>query len=102
ETEYEGGRESYQENEDYKGATLLALLDDELNGWVHHVQYILPEGRAKWWHPGENADKEEEEGSSLLTPIDGVAEIQTTKAWGAKISSHLIRQLACASVRSNL
>ncbi|CAF2107848.1 unnamed protein product [Rotaria magnacalcarata] len=57
-----------------KRATLLALLDDELNGWVHHVQYILPEGRAKWWHLGENADKEEEEiepeeGSPLLTPI---------------------------------
>ncbi|CAF4657953.1 unnamed protein product, partial [Rotaria socialis] len=120
ETEDEGARESYQENEDFKGATLSELLDEELNGWVHHVQYILPQGRTKWWNPGENVDKEEEEneeeeemkaeteeiepeqGPPLLTPIGADAEIQTTKAWTAKISSHLIPQYACAFVRSNL
>ncbi|CAF4559701.1 unnamed protein product, partial [Rotaria magnacalcarata] len=32
ETEDEGARESYQENEDFKGATLSELLDEELNG----------------------------------------------------------------------
>jgi radial spoke head protein 4A len=87
---------------------------------VHHVLHILPQGRTKWWNPNENADKEEEEneeeeemkaeteqiqpeqGPPLLTPIGADAEIQHTKAWTTKISSHLIPQYACAYVRSNL
>jgi len=120
EAEDEGGRENYQENEDFKGATLAELIDEEFNGWVHHVQYILPQGRTKWWNPGENADKEEEEnedeeemkaeteeiepeqGPPLLTPIGTDNDIQNTKAWTGKISSYLIPQYACAFVRSNL
>ncbi len=86
---------------------------------MHHVLHILPQGRTKWWNPNENADKEEEEndeeemkgetqefqpeqGPPLLTPIGSDAEIENTKAWTAKISSHLIPQYACAYVRSNL
>jgi len=122
ETEEEGARENYQENEDFKGASLSELIDEELSGWVHHVLHILPQGRTKWWNPNENADKEEEEeneeeeeemkpgkqqyepehGPSLLTPIGADMEIQNTKAWTTKISSHLIPQYACAYVRSNL
>jgi len=120
EAEEEGGRENYQENEDFKGAPLSELIDEELNGWVHHVQYILPQGRTKWWNPSENADKEEEEneeeeemkagteeiepeqGPPLLTPVGTDTDIQNTRAWTAKISSNLIPQYACAFVRSNL
>ena len=120
EAEEEGGRENYQENEDFKGATLSELVDEELNGWIHHVQEILPQGRTKWWNPGENADKEEEENEDeeemkaeteeiepeqakpLLTPIGADNDIQNTKAWTAKVSSNLIPQYACAFVRSNV
>ena len=88
---------------------------------VHYVHHVLPQGRTKWWNPNENANNEEEEnedeeeevkpakpeyerenGPPLLTPIGTDAEIQNTKAWTAKISSHLIPQYACAFVRSNL
>ncbi|CAF3725685.1 unnamed protein product [Rotaria sordida] len=120
ETEEEGGKQNYQENEDFTGAPLSELIDEELNGWVHHVLHILPQGRTKWWNPNENLEKEEEEGDEeeemkaetqgvqpeqgppLLTPIGADAEIQHTKAWTAKISSNLIPQYACAFVRSNL
>ena len=30
----EGGRETYQDNEDFKGTPLSELIDEELNGWV--------------------------------------------------------------------
>ena len=30
----EGGRENYQDNEDFKGTSLSELIDEELNGWV--------------------------------------------------------------------
>ena len=88
---------------------------------MHHVQYLLPQGRTKWWDPSENVEKDEEEteeeddelkaeiediepeqGPPLLTPIGADAEISTTRAWTAKISSNLIPQYACAYVRSNL
>ena len=101
-------------------ATRLVLIICFSVRQVHHFQYILPQGRTKWWNPGENAEKEEEEteeeeemkaeteeiepeqGPPLLTPIGGDAEILSTKAWTAKISSPLIPQYACAFVRSNL
>ncbi|UJR09249.1 hypothetical protein I4U23_013495 [Adineta vaga] len=121
EEEEESARENYQENEDFKGAPLAELVDEELNGWVHHVQYVLPQGRTKWWNPSENAEKEEEDededeeemkaeteeiepeqGPPLLTPIGADAEIESTKAWTPKISSTLIPQYACAFLRSNL
>ncbi|CAF3267805.1 unnamed protein product [Rotaria socialis] len=120
ETEEEGGKQNYQENEDFTGAPLSELVHEDLNGWVHHVLHVLPQGRTKWWNPNDNGDKEEEEaeeeedmkaaapgaqpeqGPPLLTPIGVDAEIQNTKAWTAKISSNLIPQYACAFVRSNL
>ena len=45
---------------------------------------------------------EPEHGPSLLTPVGADVDIQNTKAWTTKISSHLIPQYACAFVRSNL
>ncbi|CAF0810935.1 unnamed protein product [Adineta ricciae] len=120
EEEEEGGRQNYEDNEDFTGAPLSELIDEELNGWVHHVLHILPQGRTKWWNPKEDAEEEEQEeeneeedgkaedriqpeqGPPLLTPIGADAEIHHTKAWTAKISSNLIPQYACAFVRSNL
>jgi radial spoke head protein 4/6 len=89
---------------------------------MHIAQHILPQGRTKWWNPIENADQEEEEdngeddddmkdatllyppesGPALLTLISSDMNIQNTKPWTAKISSHLIPQFACGFVRSNL
>ncbi|CAF0951862.1 unnamed protein product, partial [Didymodactylos carnosus] len=140
EAEEEGGRENYQDNEEFKGgllsllikvasifilnfagAALSELIDEEFNGWVHHVQHILPQGRTKWWNPKQDSDKgeeneeEEEEmkaegseeiepesGPPLLTPIGADTEIDGIRPWTAKISSTLIPQYACAFVRSNL
>ncbi|CAF0802483.1 unnamed protein product [Didymodactylos carnosus] len=121
EAEEEGGRDNYQDNEEFKGAALSELIDEEFNGWVHHVQHILPQGRTKWWNPKQDSEKEEENeeeeeemkaegaeeiepesGPPLLTPVGADAEIEGTRPWTAKISSLLIPQYACAFVRSNL
>jgi len=50
----------------------------------------------------EEEEIEPEQGPPLLTPISADAEIESTKAWTAKISSNLIPQYACAFLRSNL
>lgn len=34
EEEEEGGRQNYEDNEDFTGAPLSELIDEELNGWV--------------------------------------------------------------------
>jgi radial spoke head protein 4A len=50
----------------------------------------------------EAEEIEPEQGPPLLTPVGADAEIESTKAWTAKISSNLIPQYACAFLRSNL
>ncbi|XP_006839968.1 PREDICTED: radial spoke head protein 4 homolog A isoform X2 [Chrysochloris asiatica] len=42
EEEVEGGRESFEENPDFEGISVLDLVES-LSNWVHHVQYILPQ-----------------------------------------------------------
>merc|ERR1712096_604225 len=95
--------------------------DDTMANWVHHVQYILPQGRCSWFNPNqknedaqddeedeedEEEDQEEpdepEQGAPLLTPLSEDVEIDTTPAWSAKLSSALVPQYALAVVQSNL
>ncbi|KAI8909826.1 radial spokehead-like protein [Gorgonomyces haynaldii] len=73
--------------------------------WCHHVQYILPQGRAVWENPqakpeGEEQEQEEEEeeeqpeiepeqGPQLLTPIANDEAHGTLPSWSAKLCSLL-------------
>ncbi|XP_012888238.1 PREDICTED: radial spoke head protein 4 homolog A [Dipodomys ordii] len=120
EEEVEGGRDSFEENPEFEGIQVVDLVES-LSNWVHHVQYILPQGRCNWFNPTQKNEEEEEEieeekeekgeepdyieqevGPPLLTPISEDLEIQNIPPWTARLSSHFIPQYAIAVLRSNL
>ncbi|XP_055455397.1 radial spoke head protein 4 homolog A [Psammomys obesus] len=118
EEEVEGVRNSYEENPNFEGIQVTDLVES-LSSWVHHVQYILPQGRCSWFNPLQKNEEEEEEeedeekgeepdyiepevGPPLLTPISEDLEIQNIPAWTTRLSSNLIPQYAIAVLRSNL
>ncbi|KAL1770333.1 radial spoke head protein 4-like A [Sigmodon hispidus] len=120
EEEAEGGRDSFEENPDFEGIQVIDLVES-LSNWVHHVQYILPQGRCTWFNPIQKNEEEEEEedeekedkgeepdyieqevGPPLLTPISEDLDIQNIPSWTARLSSNLIPQYAVAVLRSNL
>ncbi|OBS73660.1 hypothetical protein A6R68_15804, partial [Neotoma lepida] len=106
EEEVEGGRDSYEENPDFEGIQVIDLVES-LSNWVHHVQYILPQGRCTWFNPIQKNEEEEEEedeekeepdyieqevGPPLLTPISEDLDIQNIPSWTSRLSSNLIPQ----------
>ncbi|XP_051020465.1 radial spoke head protein 4 homolog A [Acomys russatus] len=116
EEEAEVGRSSYEENPDFEGIQVIDLVESLAN-WVHHVQYILPQGRCHWFNPLQKNEEEEEEdeekgeetdyiepevGPPLLTPLSEDLEIQNIPSWTTRLSSNLIPQYAIAVLRSNL
>ncbi|KAM4866083.1 radial spoke head protein 4 homolog A [Thomomys bottae] len=122
EEEVEGGRDSFEENPEFDGIQVTDLVES-LSNWVHHVQYILPQGRCNWFNPRQKNEEEEEEeideekeeekgeepdyleqevGPPLLTPISEDLEIHNIPPWTARLSSHFIPQYAIAVLRSNL
>jgi len=120
EGEEEGGRTEFVENPDYEGIPVRELADPTMANWVHHTQYILPQGRCTWFNPAQRGDGEEDEdeeeeeekeqadepepelGPPLLTPLSEDVEIDTTPAWSCKLSSMLIPQYSVTVVKSNL
>lgn len=115
----EGGEQTeFVENPDFEGMALRDLVDPGMSGWVHHVQYVLPQGRCSWFNPVQKSEDDEEEdeeeenedadepepelGPPLLTPLSEDVEIDTTPAWSSKLTSQLIPQYAVAVVKSNL
>merc|ERR1719376_559182 len=113
----------YAENPEYEPIPIRELIDDTMANWVHHVQYILPQGRCTWFNPNrknedgqdDEEDEEDEEedpegpdepvpeqGPPLLTPLSEDVEIDTTPSWSARLSSTLVPQYALAIVHSNL
>merc|ERR1711971_403861 len=54
------------ENVDFEEIPLSELCDTSLTNWVHHMAYILPQGRCTWWNPNQiekkagNGDGEDE------------------------------------------
>ncbi|KAM5262569.1 radial spoke head protein 4 homolog A [Ctenodactylus gundi] len=118
EEEVESGRSSFEENPDFEGVQVIELVES-LSNWVHHVQYILPQGRCTWFNSVQKHEEEEEEedeerekeesdyieqevGPPLLTPISEDLEVQNIPAWTTRLSSNLIPQYAIAVLRSNL
>lgn len=112
-------RDHFVTNLDFEGLPLRDLTDSSLQHWVHHVQYILPQGRCQWYNPVqkneedfEDEDEEEEReepdepeperGQPLLTPLSEDAEIGNLPPWTARMSSNLIPQYALAVLHSNL
>jgi len=124
EEEEEGeGRDNFMINQEFEGIPVRDLIEPSLANWVHHVQYILPQGRCSWWNPVqknedefEDEDEEEEReepdepepetGPPLLTPLSEDAEVEgsssPTPPWTPRLSSSLIPQYALSIMHSNL
>lgn len=125
EEEKPGGEDktTYIVNPKYDPPALRDLTDGSMSFWVHHSQYILPQGRTTWWNPnplpetgmdeemGEEEEGEEkpkvagpepETGPPLLTPLSEDASLEAVPAWSVRPSSTLMQEHAIATVRSNL
>ncbi|XP_048840642.1 radial spoke head protein 6 homolog A [Brienomyrus brachyistius] len=116
EEEEDSSRASFEENPDFEGIPISELANS-LSNWVHHIQYILPQGRCTWINLAEKPEEEEEPeeekeeepdepepevGPPLLTPLSEDAEINSTPPWSCKVSSSIISKFAIAVLRSNL
>jgi len=59
--EDEEARANFIVNEDFEPKTRQELADGSLAGWAHHVQALLPQGRAKWVNPDPPKETEDDE-----------------------------------------
>lgn len=118
----EGARTTFVHNVEFEGIPVSDLCDSSLAFWVHHNQYILPQGRTTWFNPSEKAfnedemeeeedeeeereepdDIEPEEGPALLTPLSEDQEVNAMPAWTPVKSTTLVSQYAIAVIHSNL
>lgn len=104
---------------DFAGHAPSALLD--LTNWVHHHDYILPQGRCTYFRPpkqrkeGEEENEEEEEeeeeeegedetpaesGPRLLTEISEDKAIGSAPAWTVRLGSQFNKRNPVAFARS--
>ncbi|XP_068681378.1 radial spoke head protein 4 homolog A-like [Montipora foliosa] len=115
-----GGRDSFVVNQEFEGLTVNEMTDPSCSNWVHHVQYILPQGRCTWFNPTQKREEEEleeeeedeereepdepepEQGPPLLTPLSEDTEVDGMPPWAAQKSSTLVPQYALAVMHSNL
>lgn len=115
-----GGRDSFVVNQEFEGLTINDMTDLSFSNWVHHVQYILPQGRCTWFNPSQKREEEEleeeedeeekeepdepepEQGPPLLTPLSEDTEVDSMPPWTAQKSSTVVPQYALAVMHSNL
>ena len=73
-------RDSYELNIEFEGLSVKDMIDSSMQGWVHHVQSILPQGRCTWYDPfqrpeddfeDEDLDEDEEEKLEVAEPETG-------------------------------
>ncbi|KAK3731868.1 hypothetical protein QZH41_008328, partial [Actinostola sp. cb2023] len=88
EEEDEGAvRDTFVVNQEFEGLGVNDMVEPSCANWVHHVQYVLPQGRCSWFNPSQKRDEEEleeeeedeereepdepepETGPPLLTPL---------------------------------
>ncbi|XP_065159724.1 radial spoke head protein 6 homolog A [Atheta coriaria] len=117
----------FTENSRFDGLPLNDLLDPSMAFWVHHSQYILPQGRTTWWNPnpdgelpgeeeqgeGEEEDEgdrdkprgnmaEPETGPPLLTSLGEDSSLDAVAPWSVRTSSNINPTMAISIVRSNI
>ncbi|XP_028409722.1 radial spoke head protein 4 homolog A-like [Dendronephthya gigantea] len=117
--EDEGVRDTFVTNPEFEGLSVSELIDSSLTNWVHHIQYILPQGRCSWFnHQSKDEEEEEEEeedeereepdepepevGPPLLTPLSEDTDIDGFPAWTAVRAPSLVPQHSVAILHSNL
>ncbi|VDP76373.1 unnamed protein product [Echinostoma caproni] len=112
-------------NPDYESIPAEQLVTGGLEQWVHHIPYILPQGRVTWWNPSRTSgeemedvmeDEDEDEGGDqskpppprpergppILSKIASDLAIFGQPAWSVRLSSQLIPEHASVVVSSNL
>jgi radial spoke head protein 4A len=107
EDDEEEEKTEYIKDGEFEGMPREKLMDAEgegPDGWCHHVQHVLPQGRCKWVNPNpkdedaggdEDEEEEEEEGSevvpetgpSLLSAIMQDPPVDSFPAWTPKLTS---------------
>lgn len=115
-----GARDSFVVNHEFEGLSINDMADPSCANWVHHVQYVLPQGRCTWFNPSQKREEEEleeeeedeereepdepepEQGPPLLTPLSEDVEVDGMPPWTAQKSSTLIPQYSLAVMHSNL
>eukprot|EP00730_Choanoeca_flexa_P018473 TRINITY_DN8984_c0_g1_i2.p1 TRINITY_DN8984_c0_g1~~TRINITY_DN8984_c0_g1_i2.p1 ORF type:complete len:495 (+),score=148.71 TRINITY_DN8984_c0_g1_i2:79-1563(+) len=114
--EDEDARDNFILAEEFEGKPLSELLEPDLSGWVHHAQYVLPQGRCKWVNPNmkdedeedEEEDEEDEEdeieaesGPPLLTPLQNDADVDGFPAWSPRLTNTSHTSYASVCLSSN-
>ncbi|RUS79178.1 hypothetical protein EGW08_013057 [Elysia chlorotica] len=128
EEEHEETRDTYVRDEEFDGLPSRELSDPSLTCWVHHANYILPQGRTVWVNPvlakrkggqegnedegeeDEDDDEEEERKEPdepepefpqpLLIPISEDVDVGPTQAWLARLSSQFVPEHSPVAVTS--
>ncbi|EDO48571.1 predicted protein [Nematostella vectensis] len=113
-------RDTFVVNQEFEGLTVGDMTDPSCANWVHHVQYILPQGRCSWFNPSQKKDEEEmeeedeeeereepdepepETGPPLLTPLSEDGEVDGMPPWATHKSSTLVPQYSISVMHSNL
>jgi len=121
EDDEEEERTDYIKDGEFEGMPRDKLMDAEgegPDGWCHHVQHILPQGRCKWVNPnpkdedaeGDDDDDEDEDGEdevvpetgpSLLSAIMQDAPVDSFPAWTPKLTSQKNLRYAGVVMSSN-
>lgn len=114
----EDARDTFIEDEEFEGKTRPELLAEDMSGWAHHTQYLLPQGRCKWENPNPKNEDDDEEGSddedededegpepesgpALLTPLQNDDPIDGGPSWSPRLSSAAQPAYACVCISSN-
>lgn len=117
EEETEGARDTCVVDPDFEGMNMRDLNDPGLTSWVHHANFVLPQGRTTWFNTakrgeGEEEGEDEEEernepdepepevGPPLLTPISEDIGPSEGPAWIVRPSTRLLPEYALSTVHS--
>jgi len=105
--------------DEYEGMSREKLMDADSegpDGWCHHTQFILEQGRCKWVNPNPKAEDEEEDdedeedeaeevipetGPSLLSSIMSDPQVDGFPAWTPKTTSQMNLRYAGVIMSSN-
>ncbi|GFO20566.1 radial spoke head protein 4-like protein a [Plakobranchus ocellatus] len=128
EEEHEESRDTCIRDEDFDGVSPRDLSDSGLGFWVHHSNYILPQGRTVWFNPvlarrrenegaedadgGEDEDDEDEEERKepdepepeipqpLLIPLSEDVDVGASPGWLTRLTSQFVPEHSPVAVIS--
>jgi len=107
--------DSYVVNIAFDGIPVRQLEKNYRQNWIHHAQYLLPQGRCSWWSPSnsfrDDFDEDEEfddenmipqeTGPVLLTNLAGDKNASGNPAWSATLTSEYMPQHGICIMKSN-